>query len=256
MKNDDRTKVLKEGRSEIYCFQEVKCHSEERINMFLGKDILNDYIPYNAISTFKKGYAGVTTLIRKDIPVLYSEIPKINMPGVSGFVEGRIVTTIHPDFSLINVYSVNSAGGKQFDREQFDIFLLIYVHKIRDQFKKPIILCGDLNVCATKFDYWSENYRRSNSPGLYEFEKYAFKRLVINGGLVDSFRNKHGKERKYSWYQNKHRKDTTWPWELKHGWRLDYFMVDSCLLPRITESDIMEFYQKIDHSPVYLDINP
>jgi exodeoxyribonuclease-3 len=249
----DRCRILNEGY-EVYCFQEVKCSDNSGILGALGQDILNSYDVYSSINTFKKGYSGVTTLVRKDIPVLSFEIPVPCISGLSGYAEGRVVCIEFEDFYLINLYNINSGGEiKTKDRPLFEAYLIDYIKNKCGN--KSFIISGDLNVCSTLYDYWGD-YERSMDlcPGLMKFEVDLFQNLVKELDLVDSFRYFHTIDRKYSWYGASKRKGTREPWETGHGWRLDYFLVSSGLINKLVDSDILELYQHHDHSPIILEL--
>lgn len=253
--NSERYKILEEN-ADVYCFQEVKCADENKISSLLGNDILSKYNVFNSVNTFKKGYAGVTTLVKKNINVFFVHIPDITGQNMSGYAEGRIITIVFDDFCLINIYSVNSAGEqKTNDRINFEKYLITYINFIKELSKKPVIVCGDLNVCSTEYDYWG-NYKKAinSGPGLMQFEIDACANLKEVCNLTDAYRYKNGNERKYSWYGNPRRKGVAAPWELRHGWRLDYFLVENSILNRVEDSDIYELYQHIDHSPISIEI--
>ena len=184
IKNGKFEKILKED-ADIYCFQEVKCANENKINSLLGNDVLNKYNIYNSINTFKKGYAGVTTLVKKNVNVRMSY--SINPPNInlSGYAEGRLIITEFDNFILLNLYNINSGGEvKTKDRVIYDLWLINYISVL--QKIKPIILCGDLNVCLTELDYWGNYEKALNScPGLMIFEINEMTINVNDNKLID-----------------------------------------------------------------------
>lgn len=258
----ERSKILEE-RADVYCFQEVKCADEDKIKALLG-DITSEYYVFNSVNTFKKGYAGVTTLVKKsinvnrwDAPIPLDGMPGLYPDGMSGYCEGRIVTVLFDDFCLLNIYSVNSAGEqKTQDRKLFETYLIKYINSLKEKYSKPIIICGDLNVCSTEYDYWG-NYKKvvNSGPGLMQFEIDAFANLTESCNLVDTYRMINGDKREYSWYGNARRKGVAAPWELRHGWKLDYFLVEESIKNRVVSADIYELYQHVDHSPISIEIN-
>ena len=254
VKNNKLKQLMEEENADIYCFQEVKCANESKINSLLGDEILNEYNVYNSINTYKKGYAGVTTLVKKDINVKTVEIINPSNTNLSGYAEGRLVIIEFDNFILLNLYNVNSGGEiKTKDRLIYDLWLISYISVL--QKIKPIILCGDLNVCLTEFDYWG-NYKKAinSGPGLMNFEINALSMNVNHNKLIDGFRYLHGDERKYSWFTRGTKKSKQQPWESRHGWRLDYFILSEILKDRIDECDIREAWNKVDHSPIILSI--
>lgn len=254
VKNNKLQKLMNEENADIYCFQEVKCSDEEKIKKLLGENILNEYNLYCSINTFKKGYAGVITLVRKNINILYGEAIEPEIEELSGYVGGRLITTEFNDFILLNLYNVNSGGEiKTNDRIIYDIYLISYIRLLQQI--KPIILCGDLNVCLTENDYWG-NYNKAidSCPGLMSFEINAMTSNIVVNKLIDAFRCLHGDERKYSWFRNGRKNAKQQPWESRHGWRLDYFIISEALKDKIKDCDIREAWNKVDHSPIILEI--
>lgn len=253
VKNGKLEKILKED-ADIYCFQEVKCADENKIRNLFGNEVLEKYNIYNSINTFKKGYAGVTILVKKEIEVKTAESITPSNDNLSGYSEGRLYVLELNDVIILNIYSVNSAGEqKTKDRLLYELWLADFVKLL--QKIKPIIICGDLNVCGTELDYWG-NYEkaRDSGPGLMTFEINLFKALLITNNLIDGFRYIHEDERKYSWFTNGRKKDAKQPWESRHGWRLDYFLLSNTLKDKINDCDIYEAWNHVDHSPIVLEI--
>lgn len=229
---------------DIYCFQEVKCNDDK-----VFESIKNDY-PNNIISTnineYYKGYAGVMCIKSKDIedPVVYEVNFCLDNLYYS---DGRIVKYKFNDFYLLNVYVPNS-GNKEELRKQWDKEFCEYIQSL----DKPVIICGDFNVCSTELDYWG-NYKKSinTSPGLMDFEISGFDNLCKACNLIDAYRYVNKNNRKYSWYSQRNRKSI----EKNQGWRLDYFLVSPELVDKIKSCDIISPYQGADHSPIILDID-
>ena len=254
VKNEKLKKLMNEENADIYCFQEVKCSDENKIKLLIGNDILNEYNLFCSINTFKKGYAGVITLVRKNINVVFNDAVNPEIEELSGYAEGRLIINEFNNFILLNLYNINSGGEiKTRDRVIYDLWLISYINIL--QHIKPIILCGDLNVCHTKLDYWG-NYDKSidSCPGLMTFEINGMSSNVSINKLIDGFRYKHGYERKYSWFKSISKRSKQQPWESRHGWRLDYFMLSEMLKDKIKDCDIRETWNKIDHSPIILEI--
>lgn len=254
IKNNKLKRLMSEENADVYCFQEVKCSTEEKIKSLLGNDILNEYNVYNSINNYKKGYAGVTTLVKKNINVKYTEVVNPIVDSLSEYSKGRLIVIEFDNFILLNLYNVNSGGDiKTKDRIIYDLWLLDYIASL--QIIKPIILCGDLNVCMSELDYWG-NYKKAidSGPGLMKFEINAMNGIVSINKLIDGFRYLHKDDRKYSWYANGTKRSKMQPWEAHHGWRLDYFLVSNVLKDNIKECDIREAWNKVDHSPIILEI--
>lgn len=245
-KNNGKLDKLIELNADVYCLQEVKKNDINDIEKILSGTPLENYIKHYSFSNFKKGYAGVLTLIRPELNIITEHHPETDnmiLENLSGYGEGRIVVTEFDKFYLINVYVINS-GGKIDDREQWDSNLLNYLKTLN----KPFIICGDLNVCGEPKDFWGDYVNAINTcPGLMAFEIEGFSKLTKKYNLTDAFRYVHGDERKYSWL-SPFTKDRT------HGWRLDYFLMSDSLKNKIIDSDILNDWQKNDHMPITLNI--
>ena len=244
-KNGKLDNIIELG-ADVYCFQEVKKNDIKDIDKLLKGTLLENYIKHYSFSEFKKGYAGVLTLIRPDINVIAEHHPENDnmiLENLSGYGSGRIVTTEFDKFYLVNVYVVNS-GGKEFDRMWWNANLVKYLQTIN----KPYVLCGDMNVCSTYKDYWG-NYEKSidTCAGLMQFEIDGFNKLITECELIDTYRFLHENECKYSWL-------SPFTKNPDNGWRLDYFLVSKELNKYILSSDIFEKWQKNDHMPIELEI--
>ena len=114
--------------------------------------------------------------------------------------------------------------------------------------KKPVILCGDLNVAHEEIDLANPASNHMNA-GFTDDERNKMTEL-LSDGFTDSFRYLHqDKKDAYSWwsYFAKSR-------ERNIGWRIDYFLVSDILQPRIKAAEIHSSILGSDHCPVELDI--
>lgn len=114
--------------------------------------------------------------------------------------------------------------------------------------KKPIIICGDLNVAANPIDLKNPKANQG-SAGYTQEEREKFRQL-LDAGFVDTFRMLHPDEVKYSWwsYMFKAR-------ERNAGWRIDYFLASEDAKDKIIEADILTDIQGSDHCPVLLNLD-
>lgn len=114
--------------------------------------------------------------------------------------------------------------------------------------KKPIIICGDLNVAANPIDLKNPQANQRNA-GYTQEEREKFREL-LDAGFVDTFRTLHPDEVKYSWwsYMFKAR-------ERNAGWRIDYFLASEDAKDKIIEADILTDIQGSDHCPVLLRLD-
>lgn len=241
--------------ADIYCLQEVKCGDYDVIRECLDNSKFKGWHSFTKYSKFKKGYAGVCFVTRPGLEIINESSPEDDMmilENVSGYGMGRVATLELKDFYIINVYSINS-GNKEQDRINFDRNLITYLNSL----DKPFVLCGDLNVCSTKLDYWGDYAKAINlSPGLMEFEINDFKNLINETNSVDAFRYLYPDKREYSWVST-----MVMPRVLEniknYGWRLDYFIVNNEISNKIIDTKIHNEinWQKYDHMPIELTLD-
>lgn len=201
------------------------------------------YNPYWSISKVKKGYSGTAVLTKiKPIGVHY---------GLKNGLyddEGRVTTLEFENFFFISCYSPNSQDElrRLGFRLEFDANLREFLMEL-DQ-KKPVILCGDLNVAHNEIDIKHPKANMRNSGFTIE-ERTAFSQL-LDCGFSDSFRCLYPETVKYSWwsYRFNARKSNA-------GWRIDYFVVSNRLLPLVKEAEIHNDIFGSDHCPVSIDID-
>lgn len=114
--------------------------------------------------------------------------------------------------------------------------------------RKPVILCGDLNVAATPLDLKNPQANRMN-PGFTDQEREKFAEL-LNAGFVDTFRYLHPDEVKYSWWSYRFNAR-----ERNAGWRIDYFLMSEWAKEAIRTAEIHNDIYGSDHCPVSLEID-
>lgn len=159
--------------------------------------------------------------------------------------EGRMITLEYETFYLVNVYVPNSQDGlKRLDyRMEWEDAFRSYVIALDK--KKPVIICGDLNVAHKEIDLKNPKTNRRN-PGFTDEEREKFTTL-LGAGFIDTFRTLHPEDIVYSWwsYRFKAREKNT-------GWRIDYFVCSERLLPKVAEAKIHTDIYGSDHCPVEL----
>ncbi len=228
---------LKRIDADIICLQETKMQETQKDFTF---DSYHEY--WN--SAIKKGYSG-TLCLTKEKPLTVS----YGIDGEGYNDEGRIITLEFSTFYLVNVYVPNA---------QSELKRLSYRMRFEDDFrgylkaldqKKPVILCGDLNVAHKPVDLKNPKPNERNAGFTIE-ERGKFSAL-LEAGFVDTFRHFNPDTIKYSWwsYRFNARKNNA-------GWRIDYFVVSKRLLPRIQDSDILTDVHGSDHCPVILQTEP
>lgn len=228
---------LSAEQPDVICLQETKMERSQADFDFPG------YLEYWNSATSKKGYSG-TALFTKTEPlsVRYGI-------GVEEFdCEGRAITAEFADFFLVTVYTPNAQRElTRLDfRMKFEDDLRAYLSALREQ--KPVILCGDLNVAHRPIDLKNPKPNLGNAGFTYE-ERGKFSELLATG-MVDTFRHFYpDKTDAYSWwsYMGKARANNT-------GWRIDYFLADERLLPKLADSEILAEVPGSDHCPVRLTL--
>lgn len=229
--------IFKDINADVFCIQETKMQEGQLDVNFDGY-----YNYFN--SAVKKGYSGTAVFTKiKPIDVSYGI-------GIEEHdQEGRVITLEYKDFYLVNVYTPNS---------QRELVRLSYRQNWEDDFreylkkldkKKPVILCGDLNVAHKEIDLKNPKTNRKNA-GFTDEEREKMTELLDNG-FVDTFRYLYpDKENCYTWwsYMMKAR-------EKNVGWRIDYFIVSDRIKEEIEDAKILSEVYGSDHCPVELDIN-
>ena len=227
---------LRASEADAFCLQETKMQREQADFVFDGYE---EY--WN--SAEKKGYSG-TDIFSKNAP--------LNVTYGIGIEEhdkeGRVITAEYENFYLVTVYTPNS----QRELARLD-YRMVWEDVFRDYLlkldeKKPVIVCGDLNVAAEEIDLKNPKTNRKNA-GFTDEERAKFRELKA-AGFVDTFRHLHPEEVKYSWwsYMFKAR-------EKNAGWRIDYFLVSNRLADKITAAPIDSQILGSDHCPVGLELS-
>ena len=227
---------VNEAQPDILCIQETKMQEGQ------AEVELPDYHKYWC-SAEKKGYSGTLTL-SKDEPVNVT----YNMGVEKHDKEGRIVNCEYPDFFLVNVYVPNSQNelARLDYRMEWEDDFLKYIKNLEK--KKPVIICGDMNVAHKEIDLKNPKTNRHNA-GFTDEEREKMSALQ-DSGLIDTFRYFYpDKEGMYSWwsFRGNARANNT-------GWRIDYFLVSKALEDRIVGADILMDVYGSDHCPVVLEI--
>ena len=221
--------------ADIICVQETKMQREQASFDFPG---YHEY--WN--SAVKKGYSG-TAVFSKTEPLSVT----YGLGQEEHDQEGRVITAEYPDFYLVNVYTPNSQRGLtrlEYRMQWEDVFQDYCAGLAR---KKPVIVCGDLNVAAQPIDLKNPDSNHKNA-GFTDEERAKFQQF-LDHGFVDSFRSLYpDKEGAYTWwsYMFKAR-------ERNAGWRIDYFLVSQNGKDRIQDVIIHNEVMGSDHCPVELE---
>ncbi len=148
------------------------------------------------------------------------------------------------DFFLVTCYTPNSQDGlRRLDyRMQWEDDFRAYVKGL-DQ-KKPVIICGDLNVAHQEIDLKNPKSNRKNA-GFTDEEREKFT-ILLQEGFTDTFRYFYPDQTDiYSWWSYRFHAR-----EKNAGWRIDYFVVSERLQPRLVSAKIHTEIYGSDHCPV------
>ena len=225
---------LKASDADIVCLQETKMQREQ------ADFIIDGYEEYWN-SAEKKGYSGTAVFTKKPpLSVSYG----IGIPEHDK--EGRVITAEFPDFFLVNVYTPNSQQelARLPYRMQWEDAFRDYL-KTLDQ-KKPLIVCGDMNVAHEEIDLKNPKTNRKNA-GFTDEERQKMTEL-LSSGFIDTFRLLYpDTEGVYSWWSYRFHAR-----EKNAGWRIDYFLVSDRLKDRVSDSRIDTDVFGSDHCPIEL----
>lgn len=221
--------------ADIFCIQETKMQEGQ---LDLTKEGYHVYLN----SAERKGYSGTAVWTKKE-PI--SVTKGIGIEEHDN--EGRVLTLEYDDFYLINVYTPNSK--RELERLDYRVVweteFRNYLQELRK--RKPIILCGDLNVAHKELDVKNDKANRG-SAGFTDEERRELQNL-LNLKYIDTYRHFYPEKEKYSWwsYFGKAR-------EKNVGWRIDYFIVSDELKDNLKDAYIYDNIYGSDHCPVGLEL--
>lgn len=222
--------------ADIFCIQETKMQEGQiELDLKQYKQYFN--------SAVRKGYSGTAIFTRIDPQKVTYGI------GITEHdQEGRVITLEFEKFYLVNCYTPNSGR---------ELLRLDYRMTWEDAFKeylknldkkKPVIICGDLNVAHKEIDLKNPKTNRKNA-GFTDEERGKISKL-LDSGFTDSYRHLYpDKENAYTWwsYMGQARAKNV-------GWRIDYFLTSNRICNKIEEAYIFEEIMGSDHCPVGLEI--
>ena len=223
--------------ADFFCLQETKMQ-EGQLNLeFEGYKSYWNYAE-------KKGYSGTAIFTRKE-PLSVS----LGIGIDDHDHEGRVITLEMDNFYLVTVYTPNSQDGlKRLDyrmtwEDDFRAFL-----KDLDS-RKPVLVCGDLNVAHKEIDLKNPKTNRMNA-GFTDQEREKFQTL-LDAGFIDTFRYFYPDMTSiYSWWSYRFKAR-----EKNAGWRIDYFLASERLAEKLKDAKIHTEIFGSDHCPVELDID-
>ena len=223
--------------ADFFCLQETKLQAGQ-----VTLDLPGYYQFWNYAE--KKGYSGTAIFAKKE-PLsvrLGLGVPELD-------TEGRLITLEYENFFLVTCYTPNA----QPELARID-HRLLWEDAFRDYLmgldeKKPVLVCGDLNVAHNEIDLKNPASNRGNA-GFSDQERGAFGALLA-AGFTDSFRHLYPDVTgAYSWWSYRFHAR-----EKNAGWRIDYFLVSNRVKDQIQEASIHPEIFGSDHCPVELDID-
>lgn len=223
--------------ADVFCLQETKLQPEQVEIAFEG------YHQYFN-SAVKKGYSGTAVFTKQEPLNVYFDLGMDKHND-----EGRVITLEYSDYYFVTVYTPNSQRelARLDYRMEWEEDFRSYIMKL--DMKKPVIICGDLNVAHKEIDLKNPKSNVKNAGfTIEEREKFS---SLLESGFIDTFRYKYPDlEGAYTWwsYMFKAR-------EKNAGWRIDYFLVSDRLKDRIIDSKIHMDIMGSDHCPVELQLN-
>lgn len=236
----DFLKDIKALNPDILCLQETKAQPEDARTAL---ETLPEYKPFINSSKARKGYSG-TAILTKHEPLNIT----YDLGLEAHDQEGRVITAEFDTFFLVTVYTPNSgAGMKRLEyRSEWDQVFKDHLTAL-DQ-KKPVVVCGDLNVAHTEIDIARPKPNYNKTSGYTQIEIDGLNN-ILNEGFTDTYRQFHPEEVKYSWWNYKFSAR-----ERNVGWRIDYFLVSNRLKEQLKGAEIHNEYFGSDHCPVSLQI--
>lgn len=223
---------------DILCLQETRAEREDVSLDFDGYQIY-----WNACKA-KKGYSGTAAFTKLE-PLSV----RLGMDNVELDQEGRVITLEFTKCFLVGVYTPNSGSELKrlaYRTKLWDVAFLEYLKTI--EAKKPVILCGDLNVAHQAIDLANPD-ANERSAGYTIEERQGFEALLA-ADFIDSFRVFHKEAERYSWWSYR-----TGARARNIGWRIDYFCLSKGLRAHLYSADIHADVLGSDHCPVSIKVD-
>lgn len=223
--------------ADFFCLQETKMQPGQ------AQIPTEGYLEYWN-SAEKKGYSGTAILARHEpLSVAYGMGSELHDH------EGRLITLEYEGFYLVTVYTPNSQREltRLMYRMCWEEDFRLYLKRLDE--RKPVIVCGDMNVAHREIDLKNPKSNQNNA-GFTPQEREAMTKLLASG-FVDTFRLLHPDETgAYSWWSYMFNARAN-----NAGWRIDYFLVSERIADRVRTARIDADVMGSDHCPVVLEID-
>ena len=229
--------IFEKAQPDVLCLQEVKARPDQL------KEEYRNFPGYEVVwnPAVKAGYSGVATFLRST-----SHETQLGMDLPLFDVEGRLISTLHPDFRLFNVYFPSGQRGMERVNYKLDFYahLLGVCDRLHDN-GESVVIAGDFNTAHMPIDL--KNPKQNTRTSGFMPEERAWVQKFLDHGFVDAYRYLYPDRVQYTW----------WTYRLSArargvGWRLDYFLVSEKLMPRVRDVIIYDSVPGSDHCPVEL----
>ena len=229
------TDFFHQVNADAFCLQEVKAEASQ---FDFHPEGYSEYL----FPAKRKGYSGTMIYSRTeplDIQYGYGESEYDD--------EGRSITAEFEKFYLVTTYVPNAKRdlSRLESRMHFEDSFRAYLKKLEE--KKPVVLCGDLNVAHNEIDICNARANRGHA-GFTDEERAKFSEL-LDSGFVDTFRALYPDRVRYTWwsYLGHARENNA-------GWRLDYFVVSKNFFSQVKDSLVYDDVLGSDHCPIGLEL--
>lgn len=229
------SEVFRQLDADFFCLQETKMQQGQLDLAFEGYESYWNFAE-------KKGYSG-TAVFTRHMPLHVTYGLGIDEHDH----EGRVITLEMEQFFLVTVYTPNSQDElRRLDyRMQWEDDFRQYLLSL-DQ-RKPVIVCGDMNVAHEEIDLKNPKSNRRNA-GFTDEEREKFT-ILLGSGFTDTFRWLYPEQVTYSWWSYRFQAR-----QKNAGWRIDYFVVSDRLRESIDDAKIHTDILGSDHCPVELTL--
>ena len=230
--------IFRQMDADLFALQETKLQ-EGQIELQLPEGY-HQYWNYAQ----KKGYSGTAVFAKRE-PVCVTYGIGIEEHDL----EGRVITLEYPEFYFVTCYTPNSQDGlKRLEyRMKWEDDFQAYIRGLDE--KKPVILCGDLNVAHEEIDL--KNPKTNHKNAGFSDEERAKMTQFLGSGFTDTWRFFYPDlEGVYSWWSYRFRAR-----EKNAGWRIDYFITSKSIDDKLREAKIHTEVFGSDHCPVELDVD-
>ncbi|EJF52781.1 exodeoxyribonuclease III [Saprospira grandis DSM 2844] len=234
---------VKENDIDIIGLQEAKA-LREQVDLEELQAAGYEHIYWHAAE--KKGYSGVVVLskVKADLEVQGMGIERFDK-------EGRVLRLDFGDWTLLNCYFPSGTSGSVRQEVKYDFLDSIYdwVQELKKE-RPKILLQGDYNIAHEEIDIHNPK-RNHKTSGFLPEERAWMSKWLEEGGFVDSFRQQHPEEQKFSWWSMRSKTARA----NNKGWRIDYQCVSEDLVPAIKGAELLNDAVHSDHCPCLIELD-